>query len=39
VGVPVGSRIQLDLPAEYAFGESGPVPGALRCFVDVISAE
>ncbi|MEV6299094.1 FKBP-type peptidyl-prolyl cis-trans isomerase [Actinoplanes sp. NPDC051861] len=41
VGVKVGSRVQLDIPAELAYGEkpSGTQPaGVLRFVVDVLSA-
>ncbi|WP_239118599.1 FKBP-type peptidyl-prolyl cis-trans isomerase [Paractinoplanes ferrugineus] len=41
VGVKVGSRVQLDIPADLAYGEhpSGGQPaGALRFVVDVLSA-
>jgi peptidylprolyl isomerase len=41
VGVKVGSRVQLDIPADLAYGEkpSGGQPaGALRFIVDVLSA-
>ena len=42
VGVPVGSRVQLDIPAEMAYGEkaSGGRPsGDLRFVVDVLAAQ
>ncbi|MFC7529215.1 FKBP-type peptidyl-prolyl cis-trans isomerase [Actinoplanes sp. GCM10030250] len=35
VGVPVGSRIQLDIPADLAFGEE---QGDVRTVIDIISA-
>ena len=41
IGVKVGSRVQLDIPADLAYGDnpSGPQPaGALRFVVDVLSA-
>jgi peptidylprolyl isomerase len=41
VGVKVGSRVQLDIPADLAYGDkpSGGQPaGALRFVVDVLSA-
>ncbi|MEV0425338.1 FKBP-type peptidyl-prolyl cis-trans isomerase [Micromonospora sp. NPDC050495] len=42
VGVPVGSRVQLDLPAELAYGAKPPAgypAGALRFVVDVLAAQ
>ncbi|MET7968575.1 FKBP-type peptidyl-prolyl cis-trans isomerase [Micromonospora sp. NPDC005305] len=42
VGVPVGSRVQLDIPAELAYGKdaSGGRPaGPLRFVVDVLAAQ
>lgn len=42
VGVPVGSRVQLDIPAELAYGNdaSGGRPaGPLRFVVDVLAAQ
>jgi peptidylprolyl isomerase len=42
VGVKVGSRVQLDLPADLAYGENpsnGAPGGALRFVVDVLAAE
>jgi peptidylprolyl isomerase len=42
VGVTVGSRVQLDIPAEMAYGEnpSGGAPaGDLRFVVDVLQAQ
>ena len=39
VGVPVGSRVQLDIPTELAYaGAEGSPPGPLRFVVDVLSA-
>ena len=41
VGVKVGSRVQLDIPADLAYGEKptgGQPAGALRFVVDVLSA-
>ena len=39
LGVTVGSRVQLDIPAELAYGEGdGPTSGPLRFVVDVLSA-
>jgi peptidylprolyl isomerase len=41
VGVKVGSRVQLDIPADQAYGENpgeGRPGGALRFVVDVLSA-
>ncbi|GAA4588749.1 peptidylprolyl isomerase [Actinoplanes octamycinicus] len=41
IGVPVGSRVQLDIPAEMAYGDNpgtGQPAGALRFVVDVLSA-
>ena len=41
VGVPVGSRVQLDIPAKLAYGDNpqgGQPGGPLRFVVDVISA-
>jgi len=41
IGVKVGSRVQLDIPADMAYGEhpsGGQPPGALRFVVDVLSA-
>ncbi|MBU2664737.1 FKBP-type peptidyl-prolyl cis-trans isomerase [Actinoplanes bogorensis] len=41
VGVKVGSRVQLDIPADLAYGENpsgGQPAGALRFVVDVLSA-
>jgi peptidylprolyl isomerase len=41
VGVPVGSRVQLDIPAELAYGTDGAngPPGPLRFVVDILSAK
>ena len=42
VGVPVGSRVQLDIPANLAYGDNpqdGSPPGALRFVVDVLAAQ
>jgi peptidylprolyl isomerase len=42
VGVPVGSRVQLDLPAELAYGNNasgGRPAGPLRFVVDVLAAQ
>ncbi|WP_229398666.1 FKBP-type peptidyl-prolyl cis-trans isomerase [Micromonospora okii] len=42
VGVPVGSRVQLDIPAELAYGNdasSGRPAGPLRFIVDVLAAQ
>jgi len=41
LGVTVGSRVQLDIPAEMAYPHetSGPTAGALRFVVDVISVQ
>jgi peptidylprolyl isomerase len=42
IGVPVGSRVQLDMPADLAYGESpqgGAPAGALRFVVDVLGAQ
>ena len=41
VGVPVGSRIQLDIPADLAYGEKptgGQPAGDLRFVVDILNA-
>ena len=40
LGVTVGSRVQIDIPAELAYGESGDgaTSGPLRFVVDVLSA-
>ncbi|MEV6600820.1 FKBP-type peptidyl-prolyl cis-trans isomerase [Actinoplanes sp. NPDC051346] len=41
VGVPVGSRVQLDIPADLAYGEKttgGRPAGDLRFVVDVLAA-
>jgi peptidylprolyl isomerase len=42
VGVKVGSRVQLDIPADLAYGENpagGEPAGALRFVVDVLGAQ
>jgi peptidylprolyl isomerase len=42
VGVPVGSRVQLDIPAALAYGDPAPAgypEGALRFVVDVLAAQ
>jgi peptidylprolyl isomerase len=40
VGVKVGSRVQLDIPADLGYGEGdGPTNGSLRFVVDVLSAK
>jgi peptidylprolyl isomerase len=39
VGVKVGSRVQLDIPSDLAYGDSGQVPGPLRFVVDVLAAK
>jgi peptidylprolyl isomerase len=41
VGVKVGSRVQLDIPADLAYGDqgSGDVSGPLRFVVDVLAAQ
>jgi peptidylprolyl isomerase len=38
VGVTVGSRVQLDIPANLAYGDGGDPPGPLRFVVDVLAA-
>ncbi len=40
VGAPIGSRIQLDLPAALAYGDSSSTPasGPIRFIIDAISA-
>ncbi|GAA1407588.1 FKBP-type peptidyl-prolyl cis-trans isomerase [Catellatospora coxensis] len=38
VGVKVGSRVQIDIPSELAYGDNGQVPGPLRFVVDVLAA-
>jgi peptidylprolyl isomerase len=38
VGVTVGSRVQLDIPSQLAYGDSGRVAGPLRFIVDVLAA-
>ena len=42
VGVPVGSRVQLDIPANLAYGDPAPEgrpSGDLRFIVDVLAAQ
>jgi peptidylprolyl isomerase len=42
VGVPVGSRVQLDIPADKAYGEQttgGRPAGDLRFVVDILQAQ
>jgi peptidylprolyl isomerase len=42
IGVPVGSRVQLDIPAKMAYGEKtegGRPAGDLRFVVDVLAAQ
>jgi peptidylprolyl isomerase len=42
VGVPVGSRVQLDIPADLAYGtdaSSGKPAGPLRFVVDILAAK
>jgi peptidylprolyl isomerase len=42
VGVTVGSRVQLDIPADLAYGASpqpGQPAGPLRFVVDVLAAQ
>jgi peptidylprolyl isomerase len=38
IGVKVGSRVQLDIPSDLAYGDSGNPAGPLRFVVDVLSA-
>jgi peptidylprolyl isomerase len=40
VGAPIGSRIQLDLPAALTYGDSSSAPtsGPVRFIIDAISA-
>jgi FKBP-type peptidyl-prolyl cis-trans isomerase len=40
VGIKIGSRVQLDIPADLAYGTSGsgPTTGDLRFVVDILSA-
>jgi peptidylprolyl isomerase len=38
VGVKVGSRVQLDIPSNLAYGDTGNPAGPLRFVVDVLSA-
>jgi peptidylprolyl isomerase len=39
VGVKVGSRVQLDIPSDLAYGDNGNPAGPLRFIVDVLGAE
>ncbi|GID91940.1 FKBP-type peptidyl-prolyl cis-trans isomerase [Amorphoplanes digitatis] len=42
VGVPVGSRVQLDIPADLAYGEKaegGRPSGDLRFVIDILAAQ
>jgi peptidylprolyl isomerase len=39
VGVKVGSRVQLDIPSELAYGDDGQIPGPLRFIVDILAAK
>lgn len=39
VGVKVGSRVQLDIPSELAYGDNGQIPGPLRFVVDVLATK
>ncbi|MBV1852963.1 FKBP-type peptidyl-prolyl cis-trans isomerase [Catellatospora tritici] len=36
LGIKVGSRVQLDIPSEMAYGDNGQVPGPLRFIVDIL---
>ncbi|GHJ44546.1 hypothetical protein Cs7R123_18880 [Catellatospora sp. TT07R-123] len=36
IGAKVGSRVQLDIPSNMAYGDSGQVPGPLRFVVDIL---
>jgi peptidylprolyl isomerase len=38
IGVKVGSRVQLDIPSNLAYGDTGNPAGPLRFVVDVLSA-
>jgi peptidylprolyl isomerase len=38
LGVTVGSRVQLDIPADLAYGDGGDPAGPLRFVVDVLAA-
>ncbi len=38
VGIPVGSRVQLDIPAALAYPNGGGPEGDLRFVVDILSA-
>jgi peptidylprolyl isomerase len=37
VGVKEGSRVQLDIPSELAYGDNGRLPGPLRFVIDVLA--
>jgi peptidylprolyl isomerase len=39
VGVKVGSRVQLDIPSDLAYGDTGNPGGPLRFIVDVLGAK
>lgn len=39
VGAKVGSRVQLDIPSELAYGDSGQPAGPLRFIVDVLAVQ
>jgi peptidylprolyl isomerase len=39
IGVKVGSRVQLDIPSNLAYGDSGNPGGPLRFVVDVLAAK
>jgi len=39
IGVKVGSRVQIDIPSNLAYGDNGNPPGALRFVVDVLAAQ
>jgi peptidylprolyl isomerase len=39
VGVKVGSRVQLDIPSDLAYGDNGNPGGPLRFVVDVLGAK
>jgi FKBP-type peptidyl-prolyl cis-trans isomerase len=38
LGVPIGSRVQLDIPSALAYGDDGQPAGDLRFVVDVLDA-